>query len=162
MDDLYHIAEALGNSLFERNLTICTAESCTGGGIAYALTAVPGSSTWFGYGWVTYSNEAKHQLLGVPEELIVKCGAVCEDVVQAMALGALQRAGADISVAVSGIAGPGGGSVEKPVGTVCMGWATREMNKTITTFFSGDRESVRRQTIKHALQECIQIAQTLT
>jgi nicotinamide-nucleotide amidase len=160
MDDLYHNAELLGNSLLQRKLTICTAESCSGGGIAYALTAVPGSSAWFSYGWVTYSNEAKQALLGVPHELFEKHGAVSEEVVNAMALGALQRAQADICVSVSGIAGPSGGTPEKPVGTVCFGFATPTLTKVERLLFKGDRESIRHQTIIHALQECNRLVQS--
>lgn len=159
MDELYHNAEVLGNLLFQRYLTICTAESCTGGGIAYALTAVPGSSTWFNYGWVTYSNEAKQQLLGVPQELFVQQGAVSEDVVRAMAKGALVCAQADMSIAVSGIAGPGGGTLEKPVGSVWFAWATPQLCKAELKLFAGDREQIRHQTILYALQECLTILQ---
>src|SRR5258708_5050823 len=103
MEDLYHIADKLGNALLQKGLTLSTAESCTGGGIAYVLTAIPGSSAWFDRGWVTYSNVAKHQLLGVPEELIAQYGAVSEEVVKSMVEGGLQRAKTDYCIAVTGI-----------------------------------------------------------
>src|SRR5690606_29484326 len=117
------------------------------------VTDVAGSSGWFDCGIVSYSNTAKTKLLGVPSTLLEQHGAVSESVARAMAEGALQRTGADVAVAVSGIAGPGGGSVEKPVGTVCFGWSRRGgATITGTVVFAGDREMVRRQTVAHALK----------
>jgi nicotinamide-nucleotide amidase len=157
VDTLYHIASQLGNLLQEKNARICTAESCTGGGIASALTAIPGSSKWFEYGWVTYSNQAKTELLGIPQKILDEEGAVSEAVVLAMAEGARKRSKASVSVSVSGIAGPGGGSVEKPVGTVWLGFSTENTSYAIQKHFNGDRRSIRQQTVQYALEECIRM-----
>lgn len=132
---------------------LVTAESCTGGGIAYAITELPGSSEWFERGFVTYSNPAKQEQLGVPHELIARHGAVSEQVAAAMAVGALQHSHADYSVAVTGIAGPDGGTEEKPVGTVCFGWGQRGAGvRTARIVFDGDRQQVRELSILTALQ----------
>jgi nicotinamide-nucleotide amidase len=131
---------------------IATAESCTGGMIAAAITDIAGSSAVFGFGFVTYADTAKTAMLGVPAELIAAHGAVSEAVARAMAMGARERAGADVAVAVTGIAGPDGGSVEKPVGTVWFGLATREGVRAERIMFAGDRASVRAQTVEHALE----------
>jgi len=151
-----HAAE-LGRILLVRNEFVATAESCTGGWIAKALTDVAGSSQWFGEGLVTYSNEAKHRLLGVPLKLLAAGGAVSESVVRAMALGVLERSGAHRAVAVSGIAGPGGAVPGKPVGTVWLCWSVRRSRggahlRTALHHFRGDRESVRRKTVGAALR----------
>lgn len=135
--------------------SVTTAESCTGGWIAKALTDVPGSSACFAYGVVSYSNGAKESLLGVHHQTLVVHGAVSEAVVKEMVEGAINLSGADVGVAVSGIAGPDGGSDDKPVGTVCFAWATRapsgiEIN-TAREQFAGDRERVRAQSVAHAL-----------
>ena len=135
--------------------TVSTAESCTGGWIAKALTDVPGSSSCFAYGIVSYSNGAKESMLGVQNKTLSDNGAVSEPVVREMAEGALQLSGADISVAVSGVAGPDGGTDEKPVGTVWFAWSVRG-GRSITTdtdqqHFEGSREDVRRQTVLHGL-----------
>lgn len=119
-------ADILVRRLAGQGQTIATAESCTGGLIAESLTRIPGASAVFGYGWVTYANEAKHDLLGVPWDILHEFGAVSEQTVLAMAAGARQRANADFAIAVSGIAGPDGGSAEKPVGTVWIAWARRD------------------------------------
>ena len=143
----------LGNRLMAQDKMLATAESCTGGGIAYAITDIPGSSEWFERGFVTYSNLAKQEQLGVAEDLITRCGAVSEEVAAAMAQGALQHSRADLSVAVTGIAGPGGGSEEKPVGTVCFGWSDRNGDtRTATVKFDGSRRQVREFSILTALQ----------
>lgn len=129
LDRLPSPEEAAGilvRRLAEQGRTIATAESCTGGLIAESLTRIPGASAVFGYGWVTYANEAKHDLLGVPWDILNVYGAVSEQTVLAMASGARQRAGSDVAIAVSGIAGPGGGSPEKPVGMVWIAWARRD------------------------------------
>lgn len=153
---IFKLAEALVSELTAANKTIATAESCTGGWIGKAITDVPGSSEVFGYGIVSYSNGAKESLLGVQTATLESDGAVSETVVGEMAKGALQLSGADLAVAVSGIAGPTGGSREKPVGTVCFAWARRSgsvmKTETRREQFSGDRELVRELTVVHALQ----------
>jgi nicotinamide-nucleotide amidase len=149
-------AAKLGRVLVARQEFVATAESCTGGWIAKALTDVAGSSQWFGEGLVTYSNEAKHRLLGVPLKLLAADGAVSESVVRAMARGVLDRSGAHRSVAVSGIAGPGGAAPGKPVGTVWLCWSMRRgrrvLVRTALHHFRGDRETVRRKTVGAALR----------
>ena len=154
MDDkeLSHMAASVGDRLLDRNFTLATAESCTGGWIAKVVTDVIGSSAWFDRGFVTYSNEAKQEMLGVSADTLKTWGAVSEAVVCEMALGAISNSGADVSVAVSGIAGPGGGSPEKPVDTVWLAWADREGNvRSAHTIFSGNRDEVRRQAVMAAL-----------
>ncbi|ODS23733.1 damage-inducible protein CinA [Candidatus Endobugula sertula] len=148
----------LGQYLRESQWMVTTAESCTGGGIAQAITNIAGSSQWFTHGFVTYSNLAKQQLLGVDASLFDSVGAVSSEVVEAMAEGAKAVARADFAIAVSGIAGPGGGSTQKPVGTVWIGWSNRDS----TTFsqrylFSGNRQSIRNQSIIEALKGLIKI-----
>jgi nicotinamide-nucleotide amidase len=133
--------------------TLATAESCTGGWVAKVLTDIPGSSAWFHGGFVTYSNVAKAEMLSVPAALLTGSGAVSREVVEAMAAGAQQRTGAELAVAVSGIAGPGGGTADKPVGTVWFAWAgpgSARCNELRQ--FAGDREAVRRQTVAVALE----------
>ena len=149
------LAVQLGLALKERGWLACTAESCTGGGVAYAITEISGSSAWFDRGFVTYTNQAKQQMLGVPSELILNHGAVSGEVVAAMAAGALAYSSAQLSVAISGIAGPLGGTAEKPVGTVWIGWARSGGEEPIRTRcfqFAGDRHQVREQAIVMALQ----------
>ena len=159
-DDLRAQAEALVTKLTANGKTVTTAESCTGGWIAKAITDVAGSSAAFAYGFVSYSNEAKESLLGVAHDTLVEHGAVSEEVVIEMATGALDSSGADLAVAVSGIAGPDGGSDEKPVGTVCFAWAIRDGSNVQTStdrqVFDGDREAVRRQTVLHAFGGLLQ------
>jgi nicotinamide-nucleotide amidase len=135
--------------------SISTAESCTGGLIAAALTDLPGSSTWFQQGIVSYSNAAKQTLLGVPASVIEQQGAVSEACVRAMASGARERSGADIAVAVSGIAGPDGATPGKPVGTVWLGWATEDTVSAELLHLEGDRHAVREQAVLHALRGTI-------
>lgn len=153
IDILPSLAIALGQKLAEAKLTLVSAESCTGGMIAAAITDIAGSSGWFERGYVTYSNEAKNTAIGVPNALIEAHGAVSEAVAAAMAKGALAASLANVSLAVTGIAGPGGGSVQKPVGTVCFAWyrADREV-VTETCHFDGDRAAVRRRAAAHAMQ----------
>ena len=144
---------SLADVLRGRGERLATAESCTGGLIAAACTDLAGSSDWFERGFVTYSNEAKTELLGVDAALIAAHGAVSEPVALAMAAGALAHSRADWAVAVTGIAGPGGGSPDKPVGTVWIGWKRRGGYARAEIFqFAGDREAVRRQTVEAALQ----------
>ncbi|HRO36324.1 nicotinamide-nucleotide amidase [Thauera sp.] len=147
------LARRVGEALAARGLWLATAESCTGGWIAEAVTAIAGSSGWFDRGFVTYSNAAKTDMLGVRGETLDTHGAVSEATVSEMAAGALARSRADLAVAVSGVAGPGGGSAAKPVGTVCLAWARRGApTATTTVHLAGDRVTVRRQTVLLALQ----------
>jgi len=147
------LAHALGQRLHQRGLTLVTAESCTGGWIAKAVTDIPGSSGWLERGFVTYSNAAKQDLLGVAPEILVRHGAVSEATVTQMALGALANSPADVAIAVSGIAGPDGGTPDKPVGTVWLAWALPGQGVlSRCEHFAGDREAVRRQTVRRALE----------
>ena len=148
--------------LLKRGWMLATAESCTGGLIAAACTELAGSSQWFERGFVTYSNEAKTELLGVDAALIARDGAVSESVVRAMAQGALARSRAQVAVAVTGVAGPGGGSADKPVGTVWLAWATPQGLHSEVQHFAGDRADVRAATVEHALRNLLsQLPQTL-
>ena len=151
-DALEALAAEVGSLLRTNGQRLATAESCTGGWIAQCLTAIAGSSDWFESGAVTYSNAAKQEMLGVPAESIARHGAVSEVVAAAMASGALRRGRADWAVAVTGIAGPAGGSAEKPVGTVCFCWAERDgMIAVETRRFDGNRREIRAQSVAHAL-----------
>ena len=147
--------EQLATVLTERQLLLATAESCTGGLIAAACTDLAGSSLWFERGFVSYSNAAKHELLGVPEALIAQHGAVSEAVARAMAQGALSHARAQVAVAVTGVAGPSGGSAAKPVGTVWFGFATPAGLTSEVRRFDGDRAAVRRATVQHAIDRLV-------
>jgi len=144
--------QALAEMLTARNLRVVTAESCTGGGIASALTDVAGSSSWFECGFVTYSNEAKSRYLDVSPLVIEEFGAVSEQTVREMVAGAVNNSLGDLAVAVSGIAGPGGGSQEKPVGTVWFAWGNEDQQITECCHFDGDRESVREQAVLHGIR----------
>jgi nicotinamide-nucleotide amidase len=155
MDDraLADLARRLGDRLMARGWMAATAESCTGGWIAKTLTDVAGSSGWFDRGFVSYTNAAKQELLGVDGATLATHGAVSEATVRAMASGALARSAAQVAVAVSGIAGPTGGTADKPVGTVWLAWARRDgVTDTRHRRFDGDREAVRRQTVAEAIQ----------
>ena len=149
------LATELGQLLLRKNCTITTAESCTGGGIAYSLTAIAGSSAYLDRGFITYSNKAKQQLLAVKSATLLQFGAVSEETVLEMAQGAAAAANADVAVAVSGIAGPDGGSAFKPVGTVCFGFFLFGHTITTRVVFHGDRAAVRLQAIDFALQQLI-------
>lgn len=152
-DRLNELSVLTGQRLLQLRATVTTAESCTGGWIAKVLTDVAGSSAWFERAFITYSNEAKQQMVGVAETTLQQWGAVSEQVVKEMAAGALKAAGADFAIAVSGIAGPDGGSAEKPVGTIWFGFATRGGQLVAKReVFQGDRDAVRRQTVALALQ----------
>jgi nicotinamide-nucleotide amidase len=155
------LAESLGRALLARRLWLATAESCTAGGVAYAVTQVAGSSRWFDRGFVTYSNAAKRQLLGVSAIDLRLHGAVSEPVARAMARGALASSDAHLAVGITGIAGPGGGSADKPVGTVCFSWALRRAGelrlRTETRRLPGDRAAVRTQAIIVALDGLLQM-----
>jgi nicotinamide-nucleotide amidase len=150
--DIGGLAVRLGELARERGAVVATAESCTGGLVAGAITAVAGSSAWFDRGFVTYSNAAKTALLGVAPETIERDGAVSEATARAMAAGALARSDATLAVAITGIAGPAGGTFAKPVGTVCLAWAARDGAVEATTLqLSGDRDAVRRASVAAAL-----------
>jgi nicotinamide-nucleotide amidase len=155
---LYELAAQVGVALRTRNRTLAIAESCTGGWIAKVATDVPGSSGWFDRGFVTYSNAAKSDLLGVQESTIASHGAVSAEVVAEMVAGALQRSPADVVVAVSGIAGPDGGTADKPVGTVYLAWALRDGPfHTERQHFSCNRDAVRLQAVAAALQGVLDV-----
>ena len=156
MNEIDTLVAQLASALTARGWTMAAAESCTGGLIAGACTDRAGSSDWFERGVVTYSNAAKTELLGVPADLIAAHGAVSEPVARAMAAGALAHAPVQVAVAVTGVAGPSGGSADKPVGTVWFGWATPDGVATEHQRFSGDRAAVRRATVAHALAGLLQ------
>lgn len=156
------LAERVAAAALRHGAWIAAAESCTGGWLGQALTAVPGSSAWFDRGFITYSNAAKQEMLGVRAGTLSAHGAVSEETAREMALGALERSRATVAVAITGVAGPAGGSAEKPVGTVCFAWARKagQVQAKITPkspaasetrHFAGDREAVRRQSVEHAL-----------
>jgi nicotinamide-nucleotide amidase len=157
------LAAQAGALLQEQRLVLATAESCTAGGVAYAITSIAGSSAWFERGFVTYSNDSKLQMLGVAPAYLRDFGAVSEPVARAMALGALSHGGAQIAVAVTGVAGPDGGTPAKPVGTVCFGWAIKRdasagsWAKATTHQFDGDRAAVRSAAIIEALDGVIRL-----
>jgi nicotinamide-nucleotide amidase len=153
MDEL---ASTLAERLKGRGAVLVTAESCTGGWAAQVVTSVAGSSDWFDRGYVTYSNDAKREVLGVRAETLSRHGAVSEETAREMAQGALARGKGTVALSITGIAGPGGGSKDKPVGTVCFAWATPRGTRAETRLFSGDRESVRRQSVVHALEGVLQ------
>ena len=143
--------------LLKKQLRLVTAESCTGGLIAAACTDLAGSSAWFERGFVTYSNAAKTELLDVPERVLRRAGAVCGPVAQAMAEGALAHSHAQVAVAVTGVAGPSGGSPAKPVGTVWFGFALPGQVLTENCHFDGDRAAVRQATVRHALERLVEL-----
>jgi nicotinamide-nucleotide amidase len=149
MDEL---AAKVGERLRAGGDLLVTAESCTGGWVAQAVTAIDGSSHWFDRGFVTYSNDAKREVLGVRDKTLEAHGAVSEPTAREMAQGALARSKGTVSLAITGIAGPGGGSLEKPVGTVCFAWAGKRGVRSETRRFLGDRQSVRRQSVIRALE----------
>jgi nicotinamide-nucleotide amidase len=157
MNDIADLAARVGHALKAQGLLLAAAESCTGGGVAQAITEIAGSSEWFERGFVTYSNASKTELLNVPVEMIAQFGAVSEEVAAAMAKGALANSHAHVSVSITGIAGPGGAVPGKPVGTVCFGWSFAQFSRTERLVFSGDRQSVRDQAIVHALQGLLHI-----
>ena len=152
MNRIAELTARLAELMQGRGLMLATAESCTGGMIAAACTDLAGSSAWFERGFVSYSNAAKTQLLGVPADCIASHGAVSELVARAMALGALTHSAAQVAVAVTGVAGPGGGSPDKPVGTVWIAWAMADQVRAERMQFSGDRAAVRQATVEHALR----------
>lgn len=152
------LAQQVGDALLARGWLFASAESCTGGGIAAALTDIAGSSQWFDRGFVTYSNQAKQDMLGVCAQTLFKHGAVSEATVREMVTGALAQSRAQVAVAVSGIAGPGGATPGKPVGTVCLAWQMTGTEPVVRTeHFAGDRAAVRAQTVESALQGVLEL-----
>lgn len=151
-NDILELATQAGKALQAQGLLLATAESCTGGGVAQAVTEIAGSTGWFDCGFVTYSNASKTELLDVSAALIAQLGTVSEEVAAAMASGALANSNAHIAISTTGIAGPTGAVPGKPVGTVCFGWASADSVHTERLVFAGDRQSVREQTVVHALQ----------
>ena len=156
LQNLTAITQQIGEILCKKNAKLTTAESCTGGGISKAITAVLGSSQWFEFGFVTYANTAKQKLLGVSQETLDQYGAVSERVVREMAQGAIQQSNADYAIAVSGIAGPDGGTEQKPVGTVWVCWQTPQQIWTQKFMLKGDRHAIRTAAIKNSLQQLLQ------
>ncbi len=157
MDVAQRLSARVGKLLKERGLMLATAESCTGGWVAQVVTSVSGSSEWFDRGFVSYSNHSKQEMLGVRSETLDKHGGVSAEVVQEMATGALANSRAQVSVAISGIAGPSGGTPHKPIGTVWLGWAMEGTEpRCRSTHFAGDREMVRQQAVMAALQGIIE------
>ena len=150
-----NLTKTLAQILLSRNWSVSLAESCTGGLVCATLTELAGSSEWFERGYITYSNEAKAECLDVPPQLIQSHGAVSEEVAKAMAEGARINSGSNVAISITGIAGPSGGSAEKPVGTVCFGWATENQTLTKTMHFDGDRQMIRQQAAEFALTELI-------
>jgi len=151
-DSVDNLVVRLAEQLVANGWKMAAAESCTGGWISKVCTDVPGSSAWFERAFITYSNEAKNQMLGVDEKLLLEFGAVSREVAEAMARGAAANAPVQVSVAVTGVAGPDGGSDEKPVGTVWFAWSVDQKIVSECCRFDGDREAVRRQTVEHALE----------
>lgn len=153
MDDIIDLAGRVGRALHAKGLLLATAESCTGGGVAQAVTEIAGSSDWYECGFITYSNASKTELLEVPAAQIAQHGTVSEEIAGAMAEGALANSNAHVVVSTTGIAGPGGAVPGKPVGTVCFGWAMKDRpTHTERLVFTGDRHAIREQTVAHALK----------
>jgi len=160
--DLVELSAAIGAACLARKLTIATAESCTGGWAAQVITHTPGSSAWFERGFITYTNAAKADMLGVPMNTVEAFGAVSLETAMAMAAGALQHSNALISLSITGIAGPTGGSPDKPVGTVCFAWSGKNSTPSCERrLFNGDRESIRRQSVLHALSGLLDRARNM-
>jgi len=158
MSDFIEISEKLAKLLLDKKKQLAVAESCTGGWLAKCLTDSAGSSAWFERGFVTYSNAAKREMLGVSAGTLAEHGAVSEAVVREMAQGVLAHSRADVAVAISGIAGPGGGTPDKPVGTVCFAWAARAgFEEVVTRRFDGDRDAVRRHAVRYALERLLDL-----
>ncbi len=156
------LAAQLGALLRINGQKVATAESCTGGWVAQCLTAIAGSSDWFERGFVTYSNQAKQEMLGVAQDTLSSHGAVSEPTAAAMAVGALRHSHADWALAITGVAGPTGGDADKPVGTVCFAWASVDgLCETQLCHFDGDRQAVRAQSVAHALSGLLQRASRL-
>lgn len=156
--NLYKLATRVGRALKKRELMVATAESCTGGWIGQAITMAPGSSEWFERGFITYTYISKREMLGVSARSLAKHGAVSEQVVREMVRGALARSHAQVAVSISGVAGPAGGTPDKPVGTVCLGWARKGGGVVVETRrFRGDRDEVRKRSVAYALRGVLKI-----
>lgn len=157
------LAAQLGQALNTAGKVLATAESCTGGWIAQVITSVPGSSVWFDRGFVTYSNAAKREMLGVDATILSRFGAVSEEAAKAMAEGALRHSHAQLAVAVTGIAGPSGGTAAKPVGMVCFAWAEKgKETRVVAHHFSGDRKAIRAQSVQLALEGLLDCARNVS
>jgi nicotinamide-nucleotide amidase len=157
------LAAQVGGLLKAHGLTLTTAESCTGGGVAQAITEISGSSAWFERGFVTYANEAKHEMLGVQQETLAHHGAVSEAVVREMVAGALSHSHAQVALAVSGVAGPSGGTQEKPVGTVWFAWGVKHRTSVACVhYLNGSRGEIRAQSVRIALQGIVDLLNQLT
>lgn len=157
-EQLLGLAKQLGQALQAHGWKLTLAESCTGGWVAQTVTSIAGSSNWFERGFVTYSDEAKQEMLGVSPQTLSLHGAVSEHTALEMALGALKHSHANLAASITGIAGPGGGSAKKPVGLVCFAWADTEgVTESASLEFSGDREAIRRQSVKTALEGLLQL-----
>lgn len=152
MSDIIDLAARVGKALQNKGWFLSTAESCTGGGVAQAITEIPGSSEWFDCGFVTYSNASKSELLDISPALIAQHGTVSEEIAAAMAEGAMANSNASVTVSTTGIAGPAGAVSGKPVGTVCFGWSVGDVTHTERLVFKGGRQAVREQSVAHALQ----------
>ena len=158
LNNLENLSAELGTLLQKKNLFFTSAESCTGGLLSQSIVSVPGSSGWFGCSFVTYSNISKHKILGVSKDSLKRFGAVSEEVVTEMVDGAVAESRADLGVAISGIAGPGGGSPDRPVGTVCIAWKLKDKQAIRSTFlFEGNRNEVRYKTVVKSLEEAIEL-----
>ena len=158
LKELESLSAELGTLLNRKNYFFTTAESCTGGWVGQSLTSVPGSSSWYGCGFITYSNIAKHKILDVSKDTLSVHGAVSQEVVEEMVDGALKKSRANLGVAISGIAGPGGGTPERPVGTVCLAWKLNDLTtSSVTEVFEGSREEVRFKSVSKALMEAINL-----
>jgi nicotinamide-nucleotide amidase len=156
--ELLELAAALGDKLRARGWMLATAESCTGGWVGQLLTSLPGSSHWYERGFITYANVAKQEMLGVPAATLETCGAVSEETASAMAAGALTHSHAQATLAITGIAGPGGGTPQKPVGLVCYGWALADGTRLSSTCrLDGDREEIRSRAVAAALRGLIEL-----
>lgn len=152
------LAEKLGQELFQQGLMLVTAESCTGGGVGQAITEISGSSGWYDRGYITYSHQAKQEMLGVGETTLDQHGTVSEQTAKEMLIGALNRSHAQIGVSITGIAGPGGGTAQKPVGMVCFAWGKKDdLMYSETHYFDGGRAAIRQQSIAVALQGIIDL-----
>jgi len=160
IEQLDRLAVELGQRLQATGLMLATAESCTGGWMAKVITDIPGSSVWFDRGFVTYSDQAKQEMLGVPATTLADHGTVSEEVARAMAQGALGHSRADVAVAITGIAGPGGGTQDKPVGTLCFAWMLAGQDPlTRRMRLAGNREEIRRQSVRLALESLLELLQ---
>jgi len=158
LNNLENLSTELGALLQKKNMFFTSAESCTGGLLSQSIVSVPGSLGWFGCSFVTYSNISKHKILGVSKDSLKRFGAVSEEVVTEMVDGAVAESRADLGVAISGIAGPGGGSPDRPVGTVCIAWKLKDKQAVRSTFlFEGNRNEVRYATVVKSLEEAIEL-----